>query len=313
MGEKGSKRTRVDARPRVLARVREYLPPSLHPSLPSRLSPSLPTSLPLSFPLPLPLPLSHPLSLPLPLLRAIPPPPLSLTHTHTHGIRGGVTGFGAASTPAFGAPTGGFGAPAASGGFGASALPATSAGSAFGSNSSVFGGGGASAFAASTSAPAAPAFGNPRSPPPPPPVLLRMPNAVAWEREKAHRREAPLYCKSTRMLLYEHHARLTTVSARLSRRRCSCCGIWWVWRLWGERNRAAGIWSRRRWRWLNLRRGRRVNVCGRRGAQRFRCPQVFGRQGPRSRQEVRHICPFACPVAERLLPATQLLRHWQGV
>jgi hypothetical protein len=47
-------------------------------------------------------------------------------------------------------------------------LPATSAGSAFGSNSSVFGGGGASAFAASTSAPAAPAFGNPRSPPPPP-------------------------------------------------------------------------------------------------------------------------------------------------
>ena len=87
MGEKGSKRTRVDARPRVLARVREYLPPSLHPSLPSRLSPSLPTSLPLSFPLPLPLPLSHPLSLPLPLLRAIPPPPLSLTHTHTRNQR----------------------------------------------------------------------------------------------------------------------------------------------------------------------------------------------------------------------------------
>jgi hypothetical protein len=46
-----------------------------------------------------------------------------------------------------------------------------------------------------------------------PPVLLAMPNAVAGEREKVHRREAPLYCESMRMLLYEHHARLTTVSA----------------------------------------------------------------------------------------------------
>ena len=35
-----------------------------------------------------------------------------------------------------------------------------------------------------------------------PPVLLAMPNAVAGERKKVHRREAPLYCESMRMLLY---------------------------------------------------------------------------------------------------------------
>ena len=106
------------------------------------------------------------------------------SRAYTRGNRGGGTAFGAApagSTPAFGAPAGGFGAP--------SATPAPGV-SAFGGSGSAFGAGGTSVFAASAPAPAAPAFGT--SPPalslPFPPPLNFAACAHTFQRGRSRRR-----------------------------------------------------------------------------------------------------------------------------